>query len=101
MISLEGGLPMPAAIELHLQLRISKAILLVRISLLILTSKLSIGGKTNIAKILMENELATANETGTHPSVLEKNLNGSISNKHVKIGGGGFGPNHFQSSFSL
>jgi hypothetical protein len=49
----------------------------------------------------MENELATANETGTHPSVIEKNLNGSISNKHVKIGGGGFGPNHFQSSFSL
>jgi hypothetical protein len=48
----------------------------------------------------MENELATANETGTHQSVIEKNLNGSISNKHVKIGGG-FGPNHFQSSFSL
>jgi hypothetical protein len=47
----------------------------------------------------MENELATANETGTHPSVIEKNLNGSISNKHVKIGN--FGPNHFQSSFSV
>jgi hypothetical protein len=47
----------------------------------------------------MENELATAQETGTHPSVIEKNLNGSISNKHVKIGN--FGPNHFQSSFSV
>ena len=47
----------------------------------------------------MENELATANETGTHPGVIEKNLNGSISNKHVKIGA--FGPNHFQSSFSV
>ena len=47
----------------------------------------------------MENELATANEMGTHASVIEKNLNGSISNKHVKIGA--FGPNHFQSSFTL
>ena len=59
-----------------------------------------IGGKTNIAKILMANELATANETGTHPSVIEKNINGSISNKHV-LAGAAFGPNHFQSSFSL
>ena len=50
----------------------------------------------------MANELAAGIETagGTHQSIIEKNLNGSISNKHIK-GAGGFGPNHFQSSFSL
>lgn len=55
-----------------------------------------IGGKTNIAKILMANELAAGIETagGTHQSIIEKNLNGSISNKHIKVAGG-FGPNHF------
>jgi hypothetical protein len=44
----------------------------------------------------MANELAAGIETagGTHQSIIEKNLNGSISNKHIKVAGG-FGPNHF------
>ena len=49
----------------------------------------------------MANELAVANEvvSGTHPSVIEKNLN--VSMKQTKNNNVFGGPNHFQSSFSI